>query len=52
MESGDARECHHLALLIGYGAAAVCPYLAFDTVSDLAGRGVLGDVTPARPVRT
>ncbi|MGH3405663.1 MAG: glutamate synthase large subunit, partial [Streptosporangiaceae bacterium] len=46
-ESGDARECHHLALLIGYGAAAVCPYLALDTVAELAGRGALGDVTPA-----
>jgi glutamate synthase (NADPH) large chain len=47
-ESGDARECHHIALLIGYGAAAVCPYLAIDTVEELAGRGVLGDVTPAQ----
>src|SRR6185437_595718 len=38
--------CHHIALLIGYGAAAVCPYLAIDTVEELAARGVLGDVTP------
>ncbi len=45
-ETGDARECHHIALLIGYGAAAVCPYLAIDTVEELAARGVLGDVTP------
>jgi glutamate synthase (NADPH/NADH) large chain len=28
VESGDARECHHIALLIGYGASSVCPYLA------------------------
>ena len=39
VESGDARECHHIALLIGYGAAAVCPYLAIETVRDLAARG-------------
>jgi glutamate synthase (NADPH) large chain len=45
VESGDARECHHVALLIGYGAAAVCPYLAIETVRDLAARGELD--TPA-----
>ncbi|HEY0937807.1 MAG TPA: glutamate synthase central domain-containing protein, partial [Trebonia sp.] len=42
VESGDARECHHIALLVGYGAAAVCPYLAIETVRDLAARGELG----------
>ncbi|HVT70310.1 MAG TPA: glutamate synthase central domain-containing protein, partial [Trebonia sp.] len=41
VESGDARECHHIALLIGYGAGAVCPYLAIETVRDLAQRGEL-----------
>ncbi|MBO0806627.1 MAG: glutamate synthase subunit alpha, partial [Nocardiopsaceae bacterium] len=46
VETGDARECHHIALLSGYGAAAICPYLAIETVRDLAGRGELGDVTP------
>jgi glutamate synthase (NADPH/NADH) large chain len=45
VESGDARECHHIALLIGYGAAAVCPYLALASAGDLARRGVLGQVT-------
>jgi glutamate synthase (NADPH) large chain len=39
VESGDAREVHHIALLIGYGAAAVNPYLAMATVEDLALRG-------------
>src|SRR5215467_132234 len=48
VESGDARECHHIALLIGYGAAAVCPYMAIDTVADLAVRGELGPVTPGK----
>ncbi|HEU5421618.1 MAG TPA: glutamate synthase large subunit [Streptosporangiaceae bacterium] len=47
VETGDARECHHIALLIGYGAAAVCPYLAIDSVEELASRGVL-DVPPAQ----
>ncbi|MCA9298059.1 MAG: glutamate synthase subunit alpha, partial [Phycisphaerales bacterium] len=44
VESGDAREVHHMALLLGYGAAAINPYLAFETVEDMIGRGVLADV--------
>ncbi|MGB6059083.1 MAG: glutamate synthase large subunit [Microthrixaceae bacterium] len=35
VETGEAREVHHFALLIGYGAAAVNPYLAFDTIEQL-----------------
>jgi glutamate synthase (NADPH) large chain len=46
VESGDARECHHVALLAGYGAAAICPYLAIETVRELAADGELGAVTP------
>jgi glutamate synthase (NADPH/NADH) large chain len=45
VESGDARECHHIALLIGYGAAAVCPYLAIESAEDMARRGVIEGVT-------
>ncbi|MBI3686586.1 MAG: glutamate synthase large subunit [Actinobacteria bacterium] len=41
VESGDCREVHHVALLLGYGAAAVNPYLAFETIEDLAGAGQL-----------
>ena len=41
VEAGDVREVHHVALLIGYGAAAVNPYLAMETVEDLARDGVL-----------
>ncbi|MDQ2791586.1 MAG: glutamate synthase large subunit [Actinomycetota bacterium] len=44
VEAADAREVHHVALLIGYGAAAVNPYLAMATVADLADRGLLGDI--------
>ncbi len=36
VEAGDVREVHHIALLIGYGAAAVNPYLAMESVEDLA----------------
>ena len=35
VETGEAREVHHFALLIGYGAAAINPYLAFDTIEQL-----------------
>jgi glutamate synthase (ferredoxin) len=35
VESGDAREVHHVALLIGYGAGAVNPYLAFESLDDM-----------------
>ena len=45
VEAGDARECHHIALLVGYGAAAVNPYLAAETVQDMVRRGVLEGVT-------
>ena len=41
IESGDAREVHHLALLIGYGAGAVNPYLAFETLDDMIRSGML-----------
>jgi glutamate synthase (NADPH) large chain len=39
VEAGDVREVHHVALLIGYGAAAVNPYLAMESVEDLVTRG-------------
>jgi len=39
VETGDAREVHDLAVLIGYGAAAVNPYLALDAVAELVERG-------------
>jgi glutamate synthase (NADPH/NADH) large chain len=51
VESGDVREVHHVALLIGYGAAAVNPYLAMESVEDLARSGRLGDVSEEQAVR-
>ncbi|MEU1882277.1 glutamate synthase large subunit [Streptosporangium sp. NPDC020072] len=41
IETGEAREAHHMALLIGYGAGAVNPYLAIETVEDMIASGVL-----------
>jgi glutamate synthase (NADPH) large chain len=41
VETADARECHHMALLIGYGASAVNPYLAIETIEDLVETGDL-----------
>jgi glutamate synthase (NADPH/NADH) large chain len=41
VESGDAREVHHMAMLIGFGAGAVNPYMAFESISDMIDRGVI-----------
>jgi glutamate synthase (NADPH/NADH) large chain len=51
VETGEVREVHHVALLIGYGAAAVNPYLAMETAEDLVLQGVITDVTPEKAVR-
>ncbi|MGB3893607.1 MAG: glutamate synthase large subunit [Mycolicibacter sinensis] len=41
VESGDAREVHHLAALLGFGAAAINPYLAFESVEDMLDQGLI-----------
>ncbi len=41
IETGEAREVHHFATLIGYGASAINPYLAFETIVDLNKRGYI-----------
>ena len=53
VESGDAREIHHMALLIGYGAGAINPYLAFESIEDLISANMhgLGDEDPATAIR-
>jgi glutamate synthase (NADPH/NADH) large chain len=48
VEAGDVRECHHVALLVGYGAGAVNPYVAISSAADLARRGVLGGLTETK----
>ena len=51
VESGDAREVHHIAMLIGFGAAAVNPYLAFESIEDLVREGELTGIEAATAVR-
>jgi glutamate synthase domain-containing protein 2/glutamate synthase domain-containing protein 1/glutamate synthase domain-containing protein 3 len=45
VESGEPREIHHFALLVGYGAGAFNPYLAYETVADMVEEGVIKGVT-------
>jgi glutamate synthase (NADPH/NADH) large chain len=51
VESGEVREVHHVALLIGFGAAAVNPYLAMESAEDLVRQGVISGITPEKAVR-
>ena len=44
VETGDVREVHHVALMIGFGASAVNPYLAMETVENLVNQGVITGV--------
>ncbi len=50
VEAGDVREVHHVALLVGYGAAAVNPYLAMESVEDLAREGYYVHADPETAV--
>ena len=50
VESGEVREVHHVALLIGFGAAAVNPYLAMESAEDLVRQGVITGITPEKAV--
>ena len=56
VECGDAREVHHMALLIGYGAGAINPYLAFESIEDMVladeGRGMhdLGELNSHKAI--
>ena len=45
VESGEPREVHHFAVLIGYGADAINPYLAYETIVDIIGKQMLTDIT-------
>ena len=50
VEAGDVREVHHVALIVGYGAAAVNPYLAMETCENLVRSGVIQGVSPEKAV--
>ena len=53
VECGDAREVHHMALLIGFGAGAINPYLAFESIEDMVREDLhgLGGVDPHKAVK-
>ncbi|WP_420846488.1 glutamate synthase large subunit [Nocardioides solisilvae] len=51
IEAADVREVHHVALLMGYGAAAVNPYLAMESVEDLAREGYYVKAEPEQAVK-
>ncbi|MBM7567307.1 glutamate synthase (ferredoxin) [Paenibacillus sacheonensis] len=51
LESGEPREVHHFALLLGYGVSAVNPYLAFETLDDMIRGGMLRGVTHEKAVK-
>ena len=44
VESGEPREVHHFACLLGYGAAAINPYLTFESIGELIGEGFVPDM--------
>ena len=51
LESGEPREAHHFCLLVGYGASAINPYLAFETIDDQVRLGVIEGPTDAAEKR-
>ena len=53
VECGDAREVHHMALLVGFGAGAINPYLAFETIEDIISNDMylLGSMEPYQAVK-
>jgi glutamate synthase (NADPH/NADH) large chain len=53
VECGDAREVHHMALLVGFGAGAINPYLAFETVENIISNDMylLGSMDPLKAVK-
>jgi glutamate synthase (NADPH) large chain len=48
VECGDARDVHHMSVLIGYGASGINPYLALETAEDMVLRGLIQGITPER----
>src|SRR5882762_9052018 len=51
VETGDAREVHHMCLLIGYGAGAVNPWVAFQTLDDMIRQGILSGIDHKQAVK-
>lgn len=51
LESGEPREVHHYALLLGYGVSAVNPYLAFESLDDMITQGLLRGISHEKAVK-
>ncbi|MBM4262699.1 MAG: glutamate synthase large subunit [Deltaproteobacteria bacterium] len=51
LESGEPREVHHFCLLLGYGAQAINPYLAYESLNDMIDQGLLKDISYADAVK-
>jgi glutamate synthase domain-containing protein 2/glutamate synthase domain-containing protein 1/glutamate synthase domain-containing protein 3 len=51
VESGEPRETHHMALLLGYGAGAINPYLAFETLDDMIRQSLLKNIDHAQAMK-
>ncbi|MFX4262119.1 glutamate synthase large subunit [Pelotomaculum propionicicum] len=51
LESGEPRETHHFAVLLGYGASAINPYLALETLENMCFQGIMTGVTPMRAMQ-
>ncbi|HIP71241.1 MAG TPA: glutamate synthase subunit alpha, partial [Anaerolineae bacterium] len=51
VESGEPREVHHFAVLLGYGADAINPYLAYAAIHDAAARGLVTEIDGAEGAR-
>ena len=45
VEAGDVREVHHVAALLGFGASAICPYLAYESIDAMVEQGLLGSLS-------
>jgi len=52
LESGEPREIHHFAMLVGYGVSAVNPYLVFEALEDMTRTGQLNDIPYEKAVTT
>ena len=51
LESGEPREVHHFAVLLGFGVGAVNPYLAFESLADLIGKGLVPEMSHDKAVK-
>lgn len=50
LESGEPREVHHFALLVGYGISTINPYMAYETIEDMIDEGMLAGIDKAKAI--